>query len=241
MARPTDVGNFGESLYAQFPQGVRDVDARNGYHLLIFVGAIGQIFQQQDTLAHADGIHAPWSILFDIDRIPDEGVPWLGQVVGVTVDTAKSVNDQKQQIRDHVGWQRGTVVALKKAVSQYLTDTKTVDVIERDTSPYHFTVNTYSTETPPGITYDDLYTDYLTYQAFYTAWPSYNNYWFSDPRAYIDLVIQNTKPAALQYDFTVTTGAPGTIISYQAIWIDNDTYQKVMDENQTYENVYLYP
>lgn len=242
MPRPTDVGNFAEGLYSQFPQSIQDIDSKNNYHLLIFCGGIGQAFQQQDTLAHIDGIHPQWSILLDIDRIPDEGVPWLGQFVGVTVDLSLPISDQRQQIRDHVGWQRGTVDTLKKAVGRFLTGTKTVDVIERDSSPYHFTVNTYSTETPAEITLQNLYDDYLTFEAFYEAYDSFESYWLTDPRAYIlEVILAYSKPAGLQFDFTVTAGSPGSVKTLQAVWIDYDTFQELLEANETFQNVYLYP
>lgn len=244
MPRPTDAGNFAESAYLQFPQAIRDLDATNGWALLIFLGAIGQAFQQIDTLAHADGIHDPWTMLLDIDRIPDEGVQWLAQFVGVSVDQSLSIDDQKQQIRDHVGWGRGTPAALKKAVGRYLTGTKTVDIVERDSSPYHFTINTYGDETPAAVAlaYSNIYADFATYEAFYEAYGSYEEYWLLNPLHYInDVLIPLNKPAGLQFTFTVTPGSPGTIMTYEAIFLDSPSYETVLEAHQTYEDLLLYP
>ena len=110
-----------------------------------YIGALSQAFQQMDTLAHSD---PPWSILMDIDNIPDEGIAWLGQFVGTIVNPNLTPDQQRQQIRQRAGWQRGTPDALTSAVQNLLTGTRTVQIVERDTSPYHFTIATYSDETP---------------------------------------------------------------------------------------------
>lgn len=112
------------------------------------VGACSQAFQQLDTLANNDGSQPPWAYLLDIDNLPDEGVAWFGQFVGTIVNPNLTVAQQRQQIRDRLGWQRGTTIAMLSAVKVLLTGTQTVDIVERDTSPYHFNIATYSDETP---------------------------------------------------------------------------------------------
>jgi hypothetical protein len=118
-----------------------------------FISALGTMFQQQDDLVQIEtdsqGKLAPsWSILMDIDRLPDEGLGWFSQFMGVALNPNLSANDQRQQIRNHAGWNRGTPATLAAAVQALLTGTKTVQYIERDTTPYHFTISTYTTETP---------------------------------------------------------------------------------------------
>jgi hypothetical protein len=113
-----------------------------------FIGAASQAFAQMDALAHGDETKPPWSILMDIDNIPDEGLQWFGQFVGTVVNPNLTYNEQRQQIRDRAGWQRGTPNAIINAVRALLTGTQTVSLIERDTSAYHFNVATYGDETP---------------------------------------------------------------------------------------------
>jgi hypothetical protein len=70
-----------------------------------FIGALSQAYQQMDDLAHSD---PPWSVLLDINNVPDEGLAWFGQFVGTIVNPNLSFDQQRQQIRDRAGWQRGT-------------------------------------------------------------------------------------------------------------------------------------
>lgn len=92
-----------------------------------------------------------WSIIVDVDRVPDEAVPWLAQCAGVRVTTGLSVADQRLQLSGLSSWKRGTVAALQAAPAPYLTGGKTVIIKERDTSPYHFEVITYASETPDDV------------------------------------------------------------------------------------------
>lgn len=166
-----------------------------------FIGALSQAYQQMDDLAHTD---PPWSALLDIDRVPDEGLEWFGQFVGTVVDPNLTHNQQRQQIRARVGWQRGTPAALAAAVQVLLTGTQTVQIIERDTSPYHFEIATYGDETPDAnlvvlaiqsqkpaglqftytiiggtpataTTYENLYLDESSYAGVYADYQSYQD------------------------------------------------------------------
>ena len=240
MPRPTDAGNFAEAVYSQFPQAIQDIDAANNWDFLIYLGALGQMFQQMDDLAHQP---VPWSALLDIDSIPDIGVPWLGQFVGVVVDTSLSPSDQRQQLRAHMGWGRGTVAALQRAVGVMLSGTKTVNIVERDSSPYHFTINTWGTETPSNVeTYATIYAGFATYEAFFVKYANYEEYWLLDPQNFIrDIIIPQQKPAGLQFTYTVTAGAPGTATTYEEIFLDTDDYGDLVEAHETYQDVYLYP
>ena len=89
-----------------------------------------------------------WSILMDATRVPDSAVPWLAQFVGVAVTAGMTVAGQRAQMVGLSTWKRGTVAALEAAPVPFLTGSQTVIVKERDTSPYHFEVETYASETP---------------------------------------------------------------------------------------------
>lgn len=148
MPAPTDAGNFAGAMYDQMAP-MQYAESQNNWALLIFLGAIGQMLEDLDYLAHApDFDHPVWFNLVDLDSIPDEGVPWLAQIVGVRVSAGNTPAAQRQQIRDKIGWGRGTPAAIAAALRPYLTGTQTINIIERDTSPYHLEVDSYSTESP---------------------------------------------------------------------------------------------
>jgi hypothetical protein len=182
--------------------------------ILQFIGALGAMFQQVDTLAHpsidTDGNQAAsWTQLIDVDRIPDEGIPWFAQFTGVSLNPNYTVAQQRQQIRDRMGWKRGTPAAMAAVIQSVLTGTKTVQFVERDTSPYHFNVATYSDETPS-----------------------------SD--AVIAAVV-SSKPAGLQFTYTEIPGSPATADSYENLYIDYGSYMDVYSVNETYQDVYINP
>jgi hypothetical protein len=50
--------------------------------------------------------------------------------------------------------------------------------------------------------------------------------------------INATKPAGVQFSYSVITGIPGTT-NYQAIYIDDNSYTVTMSENTSYEDLYI--
>jgi Phage tail protein (Tail_P2_I) len=213
MNRPTNIGNFGESVWTilELERLVPNGTDNDTWVTLLFIGALGQAFEQMDELAHKDPDTGtdPWGKLLDIDLIPDEGVPWLGQFVGVDVNSGLSINDQKAQVRDRAGWKRGTPTALKDAVRPLLTGTQTVAIVERDTDAYHFDIATYSDETPNQT---------LVLSAITAA-----------------------KPAGLQFVYHVIAGSPGTSPSYENLYLDYTTYSTTYSGEQSYQDVYNTP
>lgn len=123
-------------------------DADLGWPLLNFLAALGAITQGVDDIVRDSPEGPGWSVLFDVDRAPLDVLPWLGQWVGVTVDTTRTDADQRQQIRDESGFRRGTPAAIVAAAQTTLTGTKTVLMYERDTGAYRLTIHTFSDETP---------------------------------------------------------------------------------------------
>ena len=201
--------SFAQAVYDQLNiDGLLDDNPAAATVMSKFISALGEMFQQQEDLVYSgadqDNYIIPWSILMDIDRLPDEGLAWFGQFMGVTLNPNLSANDRRQQIRAHAGWNRGTPATLAAAVQALLTGTQTVQYIERDTTPYHFTISTYTTETPnsaavaaaiiankpaglqftytviagsPGTTatYQNLYLDYPSNALVYNNNTSYQN------------------------------------------------------------------
>jgi Phage tail protein (Tail_P2_I) len=144
MDRP-DYGGFADAVYDQMaPVAIWDADY--DWPLLKYLGAVGQMLELLDSLAHDD---IAWSGMLDLDRVPSNALPWLAQFLGVVLDVSLPDDEQRQQIRTHIGWSRGTPATFKMLAAQKLTGTRTVELHERDTSAYHFTVVTYQDETPP--------------------------------------------------------------------------------------------
>jgi hypothetical protein len=190
-------------MYGQMTP-VQNAEVQTGYALLIFLGAIGQTLQDLDYLAHApDASHPVWFNLIDLDAVPDAGVPWLGQFIGIRAAPGLTVAQQRQQIRDHISWQRGTPAAIASGVRLFLTGTQTVQIAERDTGPYHFTITINTAEAPadttalvnyvnnfakpagltwtlvvgtaPPATYGSIYTRGDTYITMYQSFQTYND------------------------------------------------------------------
>jgi len=126
-------------------------EALYDYALLKFLGALGQMFQPVDDLARDTDVGPGWSHIVDLARVPDEGVRWLGQFVGSRPPEDATVAYARQWITAKPEWQRGTITAIVESVQRYLINAKQVVVRERDSSPYHFSIYTYSADTPAGI------------------------------------------------------------------------------------------
>lgn len=113
--------------------------------LAIALERVAEIYDPEDG--------PPGSPLVDVDRCPDWALPWLAQLVGVTIPAGVTDPEQvRAGIRDVAGWKRGTPAALRAAAGFYLTGSKTVIFRERDPSgsdpPYTLEVVTRVGETP---------------------------------------------------------------------------------------------
>lgn len=171
-----------------------------------FVGALVDPLQEVEDLIRDDDEGRPgWSSILDVDRAPAKALPWLGQLVGVRPALLLDEASQRLRIRETAGFQRGTRKAIAGAARQYLTGTRAVRIIERDTSPYHFRVHTYLTETPDasdveaallaekpaglqmtyevivGASYQRLTESYATYNDLFLAFATYSDQQFWVP------------------------------------------------------------
>lgn len=107
------------------------------------------LFQKvEEWASDTDDDKPGYSILVDPTRCPVEAIPWLAQFVGVTIWSGLSEAEQRAQLIGLGNWKRGTAASIQAALAPLLTGSKTVQIKERDTSPYHFQVLTYATETP---------------------------------------------------------------------------------------------
>jgi len=132
-----------DRLLAQFPEYFQTVD------FTTYLQALARVYQPVADLAE-DGVNGEpgWSQILDIDRAPFVALPWLAQFIGarippdVTTDLAT-----RNYIKDQPGWKRGSPSAIISAAKLGLTGTKSVTLIERNSSPYHFLVVTLASET----------------------------------------------------------------------------------------------
>jgi len=141
--------SFAQRLYDVFIPLNGELDVENFFALQNYCAAIGEIFQEVDTLARDTPEGYPgWSIILDANRCPVIGLPWLAQWTGTTLSDSWSEADQRTAIQQAGRWARGTPTAMTKAIQTTLTGNKQVFLTERDTSPYHFSVFTLTGETP---------------------------------------------------------------------------------------------
>ena len=89
-----------------------------------------------------------WSKLLDLNETPDAALPYLGQFVGVVLPGSNTPAQSRSQITTHANWNRGTPAALIAAVQATLLGSQRATIVERDTSPYHATINTFAVQTP---------------------------------------------------------------------------------------------
>jgi Phage tail protein (Tail_P2_I) len=240
--RPTDVGSFGEAVYQQL-KSLTYAEEHVGvdYALLKFVGAIGQMFQQMDHMAHSDELGQSWTKFLDINRIPCEGVPWLGQFVGVDVDTSLTCDEQRQQIRDKLGWQRGTPEAMKSAIRKCLGGTKTVNFRERYPTPYSLMVVTYGEVLYITSTYENMLLAYPIYQQYLEGTSTY-----PDPGDFIRYggsgTIHTSNYLYVKSTYPTYTNLKLNIPTYDVMrdytWIDNEEFGETVIQDDRYEDIY---
>jgi len=162
----------------------------------------GMVQPLSDLASTGDNEQDGWSALLDLTRVPNDALPWLGQLVGVHfLNPALSVADQKNQIAARIGWQRGTLASMQAAISPLLSGSKYVAIQERDTSPYHFLITTFNSETPKD-------------SGGVNASPA------------IIAAIESQKPAGLRYTYTMTTGGDYAFVrgAYATYTVVRSTY-----------------
>lgn len=115
---------------------------------LLVDGLTSELAASDDLLSPAGS--RPWPVLFDLDTTPYPA--WLGQVSGTRAPAGLSRQDQREYIRDRRAWRRGTPGAIKAAVAATLVGSRRVELVERDGSPWHLTVQVYASEVPAGDT-----------------------------------------------------------------------------------------
>lgn len=197
----TSCGSVGEELYEAL-RPLAAEDAAHDYALWKFVCAIGGMLQDVEDLTRDQGPVPGWSTLMSAEQSPSYALDWLGQFVGVKPLASATLSQKRDRVADKEGFNRGSPSSLVAAARLYLIGNKTVNLSERDTSPYHLSVTTYTSETPdsskvlaalmgqkpaglvltystlPGQSWGQLKSNHPTWanvKSFYATWNSVRN------------------------------------------------------------------
>jgi hypothetical protein len=141
---------WGERLRERTEPLAPDDDA-HGYAHAHLAGALATALERVAEIYDPDE-GPPGSPLVDVDRCPDWALPWLAQLVGVSMPVGMPAEQAREGIRSVAGWKRGTPGALLAAAGFHLTGAKTVYFLEHDPTgtdpPYTLEVVTRASETP---------------------------------------------------------------------------------------------
>ncbi|KWW97390.1 hypothetical protein LI90_4362 (plasmid) [Carbonactinospora thermoautotrophica] len=118
-----------ERWYGRLPEFYRDADAQeqsgDGYPLLRYLSLLGDQAGEVETVLD----RAAAGELSDPQRADPAWLPWLGQLVGVRMPPATTVQAWRDAIEDGAsGWRSGTREAIAAAARTVLTGTRYVDV-----------------------------------------------------------------------------------------------------------------
>jgi len=203
------VNDVTQRAYDQvYPVSIQD--QLYGWPLLAYVNALGEMFQQMaDIVEDGPNGEPGWSVILDINRTKDEGLPYLAQFIGLNFYKGLTAAVQRQQIRDHISWLRGTPSSISSAIGLFLTGTRTVQFLERTPDAYAFQVTIWASEAPADT---------------------------SSTSALVRYVNQFAKPAGLNWTLTVNPGTPPAT-TYVAIYNRGDSYANIFNNYQTYNDI----
>lgn len=198
IAAPPTPSTFSSELYrGMWP--LAQADEQEGWALRTYCEAIGLPFEWVWTYGLDSDFGPGWSMLMSPWTCPPEGLPWLGQFVGVVVNPSLTLDQQRAQVAQHIGFRRGTPQAIIAAAQATLTGTRRVWLAERlDGEAYHLGATTRIDETldpaateaairaalPAGITLDfntvlgqsyDEAGEGRTYDDWKAAYPTYDD------------------------------------------------------------------
>lgn len=203
---PASISSAGEVLYDAVTPLAYD-DANQGWALRYYCGAAGLLIGDVYDWAMETDDYEGWSTIMDVDRAPEDALPWLGQFAGVRLISGLTEEQKRDWIRETEGFKRGTVGAITGAITPLLTGQQTVIFRERYNpndptvdSAYHLMINTYTSETP-----DD---------------------------AAVLLALQRQKPAGIILHYEVVDGQ-----DYQSLLDNHPLYSDVKGDYANYQSV----
>lgn len=139
---------FGAELYdSALPLAYGDADHDDAF--LILCDAIGTMAAQLELLTRVDeDDHDPWSVILDAERAPGYMLPYLAQFVGQTIPVGTPDDAARDMIRSPSNQERGTAAKMIHDAKATLTGSQYVRLIERDGSPFRFSVIVRTSECP---------------------------------------------------------------------------------------------
>lgn len=204
MPRPA-VTETTEYAYASLGP-LADADEATGWQLLLFLDALMRQLDEIEQLSRDSDAYVGWGRLLDLEDTPDYALNWLAQFVGVVPLRGLDPASQRIRIGEAAGWHRGTPSAIRGAMRQFLTGSRTTQIFERyQGNPYHLRVRTFEAETPnpaaveeavrdlkpagivltydvsTGQTYDELRLAYADYDAVQAAHATYDDVLYGIP------------------------------------------------------------
>lgn len=122
---PPPLGRVAQEVYDELEPlryAETEPDVPYDHPLAKYVQTLCYADELVDTLARDTDDGKPgWSIIVDIDRCPDEFLPWLAQLVGVVLDPTVDADANRERIRSVDGANRGTTGAVLAAAAQHLS------------------------------------------------------------------------------------------------------------------------
>lgn len=155
-------------------------DESTNYQMLWFMDALVRPLALLESFVRFQNDRSGWANTMDPTTIPEEGLSWLGQFPGVEIDPASRVTP-RQQVIDHVNWDRGSVPGIEAYITQFLVGLQRVHIIERSMIvdgfiqhgfPWRYVV-VVRQEDLGGLTYNELAAQEPTYNVLAADYPTY--------------------------------------------------------------------
>lgn len=239
-----DLGSAAEELYLALAPFTERIDPNNpgqtitdedlDWPLLIYFGTLMKRWQQVEDLSRDSDDGPGWSALVDLDRIPDEGLPYIAQFKGKTILQGMSPAEARARIEGTDGFDRGTPEAIRVATQRNMTGTKTVIIVERYSGdPFQYQIIVSEAETPStGQTLrDSLEQKPYGYLVTFTVAPDLPDYTFiATLGTYADLPLD-------YYDYSdmLSRRAHGHLAHYNTITARYARYTDVALADASYD------
>jgi hypothetical protein len=144
-----ELSRNGEALRERTEPLAPDDELHGDAHALL-CGALATALDQVAEVFDPEDPVPPGAPLLDVDLCPDWALPWLAQIVGVSLPAGSTPDQQRLLIAEIAGWQRGTPASLTAAARVFLSsEDATVFFNERLAGdPYRLGIVTLAAETP---------------------------------------------------------------------------------------------
>ena len=120
MPRPV-VSSLTEDFYSSLGWMATEDEANDWTLLKFAAGWIETLVDPVYTLAAESDDEPAWAILFDPQRCPASGLPYLAQFVGVVITPEMNEAQIRNEIEAPTGWKRGQPEAIRIATRRTLT------------------------------------------------------------------------------------------------------------------------